>query len=61
MRDAINALEAALTELEHARAELPDDLRAELDAIIDQARSVLASLEGKASVTEDVGPADAPG
>lgn len=59
MRDAITALEAALAELEHARAELPDDLRSELDAIIGKAKAVLASLG--ANVTEDEDRADAPG
>ncbi len=59
MRDAITALEAALAELEHARAELPDDLRTELDAIIGRAKAVLASLETSATEGED--PAAAPG
>jgi hypothetical protein len=59
MRDAIAALEAALAELEHARAELPDDLRTELDAIIGRAKAVVASLER--TTTEGEAPADAPG
>lgn len=59
MRDAITALEAALAELENARAELPDDLRTELDAIISRAKAVLGSLGAKS--TEDEDPADAPG
>lgn len=58
MRDAIAALEAALGELENAREGLPDDLRAELEEIITQARVVLTSLEG---ATADSDPADAPG
>ena len=58
MRDAISALESALGELESAREGLPEDLRAGLDAIIKQARDVLASLEG---ATADSDPADAPG
>jgi hypothetical protein len=58
MRDAVTALESALGELEHARAELPDDLRTELDGIIEQARAVLASLR---ATTEDEGRADATG
>ena len=59
MRDAITALEAALSELEHARAELPDDLRSELDTIIGKAKAVLASLGAR--TTEDEDRADAPG
>jgi hypothetical protein len=51
MRDAITALEAALGELENARAELPDDLRPELDGIIEHARSVLTSL--RASIADE--------
>lgn len=58
MRDAVTALEAALSELEHARAELPDDLRTELDGIIEHARSVLASL--RASTAERSEAASAP-
>lgn len=57
MRDAISALESALASLEHARGDLPEDLRTELDAIIAQARSVLASLDA----TADEGPAGATG
>lgn len=59
MRDAITALESALAELERARAELPEDLRSELDGIIEQARSVVDSL--RATSTADEGPADATG
>ena len=58
MRDAIAALESALGELENAREGLPEDLRAELDTIIRQARAVLVSLEG---TTEGSDRADAPG
>ena len=58
MRDAISALQTALASLEHARGDLPDDLRTELDAIIRQARSVLESLGGS---TADEGRADATG
>lgn len=54
MRDAVTALEAALSELEHARAELPQDLRTELDGIIEGARSLLTSLRAS---TEDEGRA----
>ncbi|MGH2758423.1 MAG: hypothetical protein ACRDKJ_02560 [Actinomycetota bacterium] len=61
MRDAVTALEAALGELESAREGLPDDLRAELDTIIRQAREVLASLEGDATTTGDSSRAGAPG
>ncbi len=46
MQDAIAALESALASLELARAEMPDDLRTELDSIVDQARNVLRSLSG---------------
>lgn len=58
MRDAITALESALASLEHARGDLPDDLRTELDGIIRQARLVLESL---AAPTEDAGRAGATG
>lgn len=58
MRDAVTALEAALSELQNARSELPDDLRTELDGIIEQARSVLASLR---ATTAGEGPAGATG
>ena len=60
MRDAIAALEAAMAELEQARAELPDDLRSELDGIIEHTRSVLSALRAKAA-TEDSDRADATG
>jgi len=60
MRDAITALESALASLEHARGDLPDDLRTELDGIIRQARSVLESL-GQTVPTEDAGRAGATG
>lgn len=63
MRDAITALRAALSSLEQARSELPDDLASELDGIIEQARSVLGSLgdDSGAEATADEGPADATG
>lgn len=63
MRDAITALRAALSSLEQARSELPDDLASELDGIIEQARSVLGSLgdDAGAEATADEGPADATG
>ena len=48
MRDAITALEAALGELEHARAELPGDLAAGVDEVIAQTRGLLESLRMKA-------------
>jgi hypothetical protein len=60
MRDAIAALEAAMSELEQARAELPDDLRTELDGIIEQTQSVLSALRAKAA-TEGSDRADATG
>lgn len=52
MRDAITALESALGELEQARSELPEDLRAELTEIIEQARSILASIRAKTPAAE---------
>lgn len=60
MRDAINALESALAELENARAELPEDLRGELDGLIEQARSVVSSLRASASPAERSEAASAP-
>lgn len=44
MREAITALQAALRELEQARGELPEDLRSELDGIIERSQAVLDSL-----------------
>lgn len=52
MRDAITALETALDSLEHARGELPDDLRTKLDAIITQARSVLGAIAARSPASE---------
>jgi hypothetical protein len=52
MRDAITALETALDSLEHARGELPDDLRTKLDAIITQARSVLGAIAARTPPSE---------
>jgi len=49
VREAIAALESALSELEHARNELPEDLRAELAKIVENARALLASLREKGS------------
>jgi hypothetical protein len=47
VREAIAALESALGELEHARGELPEDLRTELNKIVDDARALLESLRAK--------------
>lgn len=55
MREAIAALEAALGQLDQARAELPDDLRAELAGIIDQARAILDSIRAKSTTSEPDG------
>lgn len=52
MREAIAALEAAVRELDQAREELPEDLRAELAGIIDRAHAVLGSLRAKSGATE---------
>lgn len=52
MRETVAALEAALRELEAARGELPDDLGAELDAIIARARSVLEGIRSRSAATE---------
>lgn len=54
MSEAINALESALAELEQAKDELPDDLRMELDEIIDATRAVLNTLRSKAPGAEAV-------
>jgi hypothetical protein len=48
VREAISALESAVGSLEQARDGLPEDLKAELAKIVDQARIVLASLRAKA-------------
>jgi hypothetical protein len=58
MRDAIVALESALGELEHARSELPEELRAELGRIIEQARAVLESIRAKTPAAGPSGGAD---
>jgi hypothetical protein len=47
VREAIAALEAALGSLESARDELPPDLRAELEKIVEEARTVLASVRAR--------------
>jgi hypothetical protein len=49
VREAIAALESALSELEHARNELPEDLRVELATIVENARALLASLRERSS------------
>jgi len=49
VREAIAALESALGELEHAQRELPDDLRAELQKIVENARVLLESLRAKSA------------
>jgi hypothetical protein len=49
VREAIAALESALTELQNARDGLPDDLRRELEKIVEEARVVLASLRAKSA------------
>ncbi|MGH7860539.1 MAG: hypothetical protein ACREQY_24675 [Candidatus Binatia bacterium] len=52
MRETVTALESALRELEAARSELPEDLGAELDAIIERARSVLAAIRSRGTAVE---------
>jgi hypothetical protein len=59
VRESITALESALAELEDAKGDLPDDLRMELDEIIEQARGVLAALRNK--TIEGSAQADATG
>jgi hypothetical protein len=49
VREAIAALESALGELEHARSELPEDLRTELEKIVENARALLESLRVKSA------------
>jgi len=49
VREAIAALESALGELEHAQNQLPEDLRAELTKIVDNARALLESLRAKST------------
>jgi hypothetical protein len=49
VREAIAALESALGELEHAHDELPEDLRAELAKIVENARALLESLRLKSA------------
>ncbi len=45
-RDAIAAIEAALKELIDARDALPEEFATEIDQVIQQARVLLASLQG---------------
>jgi hypothetical protein len=40
-------MESALSELEHAHNELPEDLRIELQKIVEHARALLESLRAK--------------
>jgi hypothetical protein len=49
VREAIAALESALGSLEHAQNELPADLRSDLEKIVDEARTLLASLRAKSA------------
>lgn len=55
MRDAITALEAALAELENARAELPKDLAVEVDEVMKHTRDLLDSLRTRSADSEGSG------
>jgi hypothetical protein len=44
MRDAVDAIEAALRELIEARTALPEEFAAEIDRVITQTRVLLDSL-----------------
>jgi hypothetical protein len=48
MQDAIEAIEAAIRELEQAREAIPSEEAAELDEIVEQARMLLESLKSQA-------------
>ena len=44
MRDAVAALEAAITELQQAKESLPDDMSDQVRSVIAKAQSVLDAL-----------------
>ena len=48
MRDAVEAIEAALRELMEARTALPEEFASEIDRVITQARVLLDSLATQA-------------
>jgi hypothetical protein len=47
MRDAVLALEAAITELRQAEASLPEDMTDEVRSVIAKAESVLEALKAR--------------
>ena len=53
MRDAIDAIEAALHELLEARNALPEEFAVEIDQVITQARVLLDSLATPSVQTGD--------
>lgn len=55
MRDAVDAIEAALRELIEARGALPEEFAAEIDRVITQTRVLLDSL-----ATQTTSGADGP-
>lgn len=53
MRDAVDAIEAALKELMEARTALPEDFGAEIDRVITQTRVLLDSLATQPQTADD--------
>jgi hypothetical protein len=53
MRDAVDAIEAALRELIEARGALPEEFAGEIDRVITQTRVLLDSLATQAPTGAD--------
>jgi hypothetical protein len=53
MRDAVEAIEAALRELVEARTALPEEFATEIDRVITQTRVLLDSLTTQSPQTAD--------
>lgn len=53
MRDAVDAIEAALKELIEARTALPEEFATEIDRVITQTRVLLDSLATQPAAADD--------
>jgi hypothetical protein len=60
VRDAVDAIEAALRELIEARNALPEEFATEIDRVITQTRVLLDSLTTGAAQTAEPAAADGP-
>lgn len=58
MRDAVDAIEAALRELIEARGALPEEFAAEIDRVITQTRVLLDSLATQAPTGAEATPTE---